>query len=195
MRLLHYIEIENFKTFGDKQRIELEHPAVIIGPNNCGKTSAIQAIALWAQAVGTWYGVRRESSATERAAAPLNRLNIVSVPVQRTRFFWHETKVRTGNRDVPLLITAGVSYQGKVVPLTMRFRCSAFAIRARTSSIAPPMTLFATIWTSSNTPPASTWNCCTPCQVWRPKSRSSSQLASEFCSVRGKRLRSFETSA
>src|ERR1035441_6557125 len=54
MRILHYIEIENFKTFGDKQRIELDHPAVIIGPNNCGKTSVIQAIALWCQAVKTW---------------------------------------------------------------------------------------------------------------------------------------------
>jgi len=46
MRLLHYLEIENFKRFGDKQRIELDHPAVLIGPNNCGKTSAIQAVAL-----------------------------------------------------------------------------------------------------------------------------------------------------
>lgn len=51
MRLLHYLEIENFKRFGDKQRIELDHPAVLIGPNNCGKTSAIQALALWSQAV------------------------------------------------------------------------------------------------------------------------------------------------
>ncbi len=33
MRLLHYLEIENFKRFGDKQRIELDHPAVLIGPN------------------------------------------------------------------------------------------------------------------------------------------------------------------
>ena len=46
MRLLHHIRIENFKRFGDSQLIELEHPAVLIGPNNCGKTSAIQALAL-----------------------------------------------------------------------------------------------------------------------------------------------------
>ena len=31
MRLLHYLEIENFKRFGEKQRIELDHPAVLIG--------------------------------------------------------------------------------------------------------------------------------------------------------------------
>lgn len=122
MRLLHYIEIENFKRFGTKQRIELDHPAVLIGPNNCGKTSAIQAIALWSQAVRTWYDVRRDSSAKERTATSLNRLNIVAVPVTRTRFFWHNTQVRKGSKDIPLSITVGVEFEGRQHPLTMRFR-------------------------------------------------------------------------
>ena len=122
MRLLHYLEIENFKRFGDKQRIELDHPAVLIGPNNCGKTSAIQALALWAQAVQTWYDARKDSSAKERTATAINRLNIVAVPVQRIRFFWHNTQVRTGNKDIPLVITAAVEYQGKVCELPMHFR-------------------------------------------------------------------------
>lgn len=117
MRLLHYFEIENFKRFGDKQRIELDHPAVLIGPNNCGKTSAIQALALWSQAVKTWYEVRKDSTARERTATGMNRLNIVAVPVQRTRFFWHNTRVQ----NVPLTITVGVEFRGKVEPLTMKF--------------------------------------------------------------------------
>ena len=110
MRLFHYIEIENFKAFGTKQRIGLDHPAVITGPNSCGKTSVIQAIALWSQAMKTWHDARESSAAKERAGTALNRLNIVNVPVQRTRFFWHETKVRTGNKDIPLVITLGVSF-------------------------------------------------------------------------------------
>jgi hypothetical protein len=122
MRLLHFLEIENFKRFGDRQRIELDHPAVLIGPNNCGKTSAIQALALWSQAVKTWYDVRKESSAKERTATALNRLSIVAVPVQRTRFFWHNAAVRTGNKDVPLVLTVGVQHEGRVQPLPMRFR-------------------------------------------------------------------------
>ncbi len=117
MRLLHYIEIENFKRFGDKQRIELDHPAVLIGPNNCGKTSAIQALALWSQAVRTWYDVRKDSSAKERTATSLNRLSIVAVPVSRTRYFWHNTRVQR----VPLTITVGVEFKGQIEPLTMRF--------------------------------------------------------------------------
>lgn len=122
MRLLHYLEIENFKRFGDRQRIELDHPAVLIGPNNCGKTSAIQALALWSQAVKTWYDARQDSSAKERTAAALNRLAIVAVPVQRTRFFWHNTHVRAGNKDIALVITVGVEFKGQVRRLAMRFR-------------------------------------------------------------------------
>lgn len=122
MRLLHYLEIENFKRFGDRQRIELEHPAVLIGPNNCGKTSAIQALALWSQALKTWFDARKASSAKERTSTPLNRLAIVSVPVQRTRYFWHNTQVRTGNKDVQLVITVGVWWENQLVPLSMRFR-------------------------------------------------------------------------
>ncbi len=122
MRLLHYLEIQNFKRFGDKQRIELDHPAVLIGPNNCGKTTAIQAIALWSQAVKTWFDTKGKSPPKERPSTSINRLNIVAVPVRRTRYFWHNTAVRTGNRDIPLKITLGVLHENKVEPVTMRFR-------------------------------------------------------------------------
>lgn len=98
MRLLHYLEIRNFKHFGAGQRIELDHPAVLIGPNNCGKTTAIQAIALWSQAVRTWYEAKGRSRPKERTATSLNRLNIVSVPVQRTRYFW-DTRCCSGREN------------------------------------------------------------------------------------------------
>lgn len=122
MRLLHYLEIENFKRFGDKQHIVLDHPAVLIGPNNCGKTTAIQAIALWSQALKTWVDAKRNSNAKERTSTALNRLNIVAVPVQRTRYFWHNTNVRTGQNHIPLKITLGVMFNNRVEPLTMLFR-------------------------------------------------------------------------
>ncbi|MFM9913325.1 MAG: AAA family ATPase [Methylophilaceae bacterium] len=121
MRILHFIEIENFKRFGDSQRIELDHPAVLIGPNNCGKTTAIQALALWSQAIKTWYDVRKDSTAKDRTATALNRLSIVAVPVQRTRFFWHNTNVRTATKDIAVIISVGVEYKGQVRPLKMRF--------------------------------------------------------------------------
>ena len=37
MRHLQYLEIRNFKGFGDRTRIELDHPAVLVGPNPEGR--------------------------------------------------------------------------------------------------------------------------------------------------------------
>ena len=122
MRLLHYLEIRNFKRFGDTQRIELDHPAVLIGPNNCGKTTAIQALALWSQAVRAWQEKKGQAPPKERTSTSLNRLGIVSVPVQRTRYFWHNAAVRTGNRDIHLQIKVGVLHDSRVEPVTMTFR-------------------------------------------------------------------------
>ena len=44
--MLTKLTICNFKRFG-KVEIELGSPVVFIGPNNSGKTSAMQALALW----------------------------------------------------------------------------------------------------------------------------------------------------
>jgi ABC-type branched-subunit amino acid transport system ATPase component len=122
MRILHYIEIENFKRLGGVQRVELDHPAVLIGPNNCGKTSVIQAIALWSQAVRTWLDAKEDTSARERKGTALNRLAITAVPVQRTRYFWHNTHVHSGQDAIPMSIAAGLLWKGSVVPVKMRFR-------------------------------------------------------------------------
>ena len=122
MRLLHYLEVQNFKRFGETQRIELDHPTVLIGPDNSGKTTAIQAIALWSQAVRIWFERKGRAPPKERTATSLNRLDIVSVPVQQTRFLWHNTAMRVGDSAVPIRITVGVLHQGEVAPVTMQFR-------------------------------------------------------------------------
>lgn len=123
MRLLEYLELENFKRFGEIQRIELDHPTVLIGPNNCGKTTAIQAIALWSQAIRTWFESRKDSKARDRTAVALNRLNLVAVPVPGTRFFWHNAAVRAPqNQNVRLTITLGIRFKGRTESLSMLFR-------------------------------------------------------------------------
>ncbi len=122
MRLLHYLEIENFKSFGELQRIELDHPSVFIGPNNCGKTTALQAIALWSQAVKTWFQSRGKTIPMQPTATALNRLNIVAVPVQRTRHLWHNAVVRVANEPVRFRITLGVLHDHRVESVSMLFR-------------------------------------------------------------------------
>jgi ABC-type branched-subunit amino acid transport system ATPase component len=118
MKHLHYVEIENFKRYGERQRIELDHPAVLIGPNNCGKTSVLQAIALWSIGLRTWKAEAENSKAEKRPGKALNRLNILSVPVPKTRFFWNNLRVT--KRD--LIVTVAVDVRGKPVDVTMIFQ-------------------------------------------------------------------------
>jgi len=118
LRILHWLEISNFKSYGSSGRIPLEHPSVLIGPNNCGKTTALQAIVLWSIALRTWKMESKNSKAKTRTGKPLNRLTILSVPVPKTRHFWKNLKV--SGKD--LHISVGVEVSGKVEPVTMVFR-------------------------------------------------------------------------
>jgi predicted ATPase len=118
VRILHWLEISNFKSYRSSGRIPLEHPSVLIGPNNCGKTTALQAIALWSTAVRTWQQESKDTKAKQRSGKPLNRLAIQSVPVPKTRHFWKNLKV--SGHD--LQISIGLDYQGTVVPIKMVFR-------------------------------------------------------------------------
>ena len=118
MRILHWLEINNFKSYRSSGRIPLEHPSVLIGPNNCGKTTALQAIALWSTAVRTWQQESKDSKAKQRTGKPLNRLAIQSVPVPKTRHFWKNLKV--SGHD--LHISIGLEHQDTVVPIKMVFR-------------------------------------------------------------------------
>lgn len=43
MTYVDWVEIENFKGLNDKVKIPLGNPSVVIGPNNAGKTTVLQA--------------------------------------------------------------------------------------------------------------------------------------------------------
>jgi ABC-type cobalamin/Fe3+-siderophores transport system ATPase subunit len=120
MKILHWLEISNFKSYGSSGRIPLEHPSVLIGPNNCGKTTALQAIALWSISVRTWQLESKDSKAKQRTGKPLNRLTILSVPVPKTRHFWKNLKV--SGKKFHLYISVGIEIDGNVEPVTMVFR-------------------------------------------------------------------------
>ncbi len=112
---VRYVEIENFKTFSRKLHIDLGHPAVLIGPNNAGKTSVIQALSLWSRGVKSWVekkGVTRNKETRERYSAGINRLHILEVPVAENRFFWNATRVRRGNKSVEMVINVGLESAG-----------------------------------------------------------------------------------
>ena len=67
-QMLTKLTIRNFKRF-EEVEIELDGAVVLIGPNNSGKTSAMQALALWDIGLRRWLERRSGGSAPEGEAA------------------------------------------------------------------------------------------------------------------------------
>ena len=88
----------NFKNFGEVE-VELGNPVVFIGPNNSGKTTALQALALWEIALKRWKENRKgKTNPEKRPGVAINRRDLISVPVPSARLLWHGLQVRDVER-------------------------------------------------------------------------------------------------
>ena len=92
--VLTNLTIRNFKRFEDVE-VELGSPVVFIGPNNSGKTSAMQALALWSIGLKRWN--ERRGGATVPARRPgvtVNRRDLVAIPAPTANLLWREFHTR-----------------------------------------------------------------------------------------------------
>jgi predicted ATPase len=81
--------VENFKRLG-KAELELGGATVLIGPNNSGKTTALQAMALWDVGWRKWTERRDASAASKRRGVTINRRDLASIPVPSARLLWKD---------------------------------------------------------------------------------------------------------
>ncbi len=96
--MLTRLTIRNFKRLG-KVEVELGNPVVLTGPNNSGKTSAMQALALWDIGVKRWNEKRAGRSAPEkRTGVTINRKDLFAVPHPNARHLWRDLRVRNLRR-------------------------------------------------------------------------------------------------
>lgn len=94
--MLTRLWIRNFKLF-DEAEIELEQRVLLVGPNNCGKSSALQALTLWHLGVRRWVEKRGSGKIPEkRPGVTINRRDLVSVPVPEANHLWRALRVRAG---------------------------------------------------------------------------------------------------
>jgi ABC-type branched-subunit amino acid transport system ATPase component len=92
--MLTELRVRNFKRFKDV-RIELGNPVVFIGPNNSGKTAALQALALWHIGVQRWIEKRgSKETPIERPGVTINRRDLIAVPVPSGKLLWRDLHVR-----------------------------------------------------------------------------------------------------
>jgi energy-coupling factor transporter ATP-binding protein EcfA2 len=72
---------------------------VLVGPNNSGKTTALQALALWDIGVRQWNAKRGGGAPPEkRPGVTVNRLDLAQIPIPSAKLMWHRTDVRKGSR-------------------------------------------------------------------------------------------------
>lgn len=92
--MLTHLRVRNFKRFSSTE-IELGNPVVFIGPNNSGKTTALQALALWEIGVKRWLEKRGGGPAPEkRPGVTINRRDLLTVPVPSAKLLWRDLHVR-----------------------------------------------------------------------------------------------------
>ena len=118
--MLTKLTVRNFKQFDDVT-VELDNVVVFVGPNDSGKTTALQALSLWELGLRRWRE-RSGGQSTRQRGVSINRLDLLSVPVGHSNLLWRGLQTREGTRkegkpgtaNVRIeIIVDGVSQSGK----------------------------------------------------------------------------------
>ena len=95
--MLTKLVARNFKRF-DEIEVEFGDVVVFIGPNNGGKTSALQALLLWSAGLAVWTS-ERKAKAEKRPGVTVPRLGLTQVPVSDAKHLWQNLRVRNVHRE------------------------------------------------------------------------------------------------
>ena len=95
--MIRHVRLANFKRFRD-QTFELDAVTVLAGPNNSGKSTLLQAITLWKDALDLWVAQRHDATRTaKRTGVGINRLSCNAVPVRDVNLLWNNRVLSGGN--------------------------------------------------------------------------------------------------
>ena len=89
--------IRNFKRL-QHATLDLGSAAVFIGPNNSGKTTALQALALWDIGWRRWAEKRDRSAASDRPGVTINRRDLFAIPVPNAKLLWADLHTQDSSR-------------------------------------------------------------------------------------------------
>ncbi len=117
--IIRYISLENFKSFEFLGKISLSESSVIIGPNNSGKTTVLQALSLWNQGIKNWYQEKKHLKIPKNDGVGVNRLLITQVPVKEVKYFWNNVKTKQGKDNIEIKITVGLIFKEEEMECTL----------------------------------------------------------------------------
>lgn len=91
-----------------------------LGPNDSGKTSALQALALWDLGLRRWTEKRGDSAPPRRPGVAATRRDLLPDPVPSARLLWRELRVRQTYRDAERRGTENIRIEVIVEGVTRR---------------------------------------------------------------------------
>ena len=97
--MINKVKIKYFKQFKD-QKFDLSDQIILAGPNNCGKTTLLQAITAWNLALQKWNAERpKKSKAKQRTGVPITRKDFTAVPLREMNLLWTDRSVSYSKMD------------------------------------------------------------------------------------------------
>jgi hypothetical protein len=102
--------VNNFKRL-ERAEVPLAEAVVFIGPNNSGKTTALQALTLWDVGLHKWAEKRKNSAARERTGVTINRRDLFSIPIPSARLLWRDLHVRNIERADGKPKTSNITFE------------------------------------------------------------------------------------
>jgi hypothetical protein len=168
--MLTKLTIKNFKRF-DEAEVDLGKSVVLIGPNNSGKTTALQALALWELGLRRWTEKRQgKSTALQRQGVAINRRDLVALPVPVANLLWRDLHVRNAERQEGKPKTQNVRVDIMVEGITddQAWSCGLefdYATKSRFIAAHSDLTRISSLhgWASRSTRPKPRWRYCLPC--------------------------------
>ena len=116
--MLTKLKLRNFKRF-ENMEIDLGKSVVFIGPNNSGKTTALQSLALWDVGLRSWLARRGGTASPEkRPGVAINRRDLISVPVPVANLLWHGLHTRNVRKENGKTITNNIRVEVSVEGIT-----------------------------------------------------------------------------
>lgn len=88
--MIKRVKVRHFKQFDD-HTFDLSENIILAGPNNSGKSTLLQAIAVWNLALQKWLAKRASSKAKQRTGVSVTRKDFTAIPLREMSLLWTNT--------------------------------------------------------------------------------------------------------
>lgn len=104
--MIRDVAIRRFKRF-ESETLDVSGHVILAGPNNCGKTTVLQAVAAWALGLKRWKELNDfKKHGGAYAKAPIARQAFSAVPVRTLELLWKDRSCR-GAVEIELHLSDG----------------------------------------------------------------------------------------